>query len=443
MKRMTAAFLCSMAFAGLAVPGAVLAAEDANVPPKGFTALFNGKDLSGWRGLAPDTNPYEVAKWTREQRAEKQKAADEDLRKHWRVEGGEIINNGGGAYLTTDKDYRDYELLVDWRMTPGTDSGIYLRGSPQVQIWDPNNKGDAEKGSGALWNNNAPEGKFPLVKADKPVGEWNRFHIVIVGNRVTVRFNDQLVVDDAVMENYWDRKRPLPATGPIELQTHGGEMRFRNVFVRELGAEEVNKRLQARDEKGYKAIFNGKDLDGWIIKTNRYTIRDGILVFGKQYGFLFTKETYSDFALRFEFKMPAGGNNGVAIRSPLEGDPAYVGMEIQMLDDPDPRYASIHDYQRHGSIYGVVAAEPGCLRPAGEWNFEEIVAVGPRVRVVLNGTPIVDADLSKIKQTADGHEHPGLHNKEGHIGFMGHDADVEFRNIRVNASPAVEPGKRP
>ena len=193
---------------------------------------------------------------------------------------------------------------------------------------------------------------------------------------------------------------------------------------------------------GFQPLFNGKDLDGWIVRTKSYSVKNGVLVFGKLYGSLYTKDVYGDFAFRFEFKMPPGGNNGVAIRAPLDGDPAYLGMEIQMLDDPDPQYADIHDYQRNGSIYGVVAAEPGYLRTAGEWNFEEIIAVGPRVRVILNGTPIVDADLSKITHTPDGRDHPGLHNREGHIGFLGHDADVEFRNIRVNANYAVEQNKR-
>ena len=198
---------------GLIVSSMALAADEKaarNTPPEGFKALFNGRDLAGWRGQAPDQNPYEMAKWSSEEKASKQKAADDDLRKHWRVQGGQIINDGGGAYLTTARDYGDFELLVDWRLTPGTDSGIYLRGTPQVQIWDPDNEGSrrlgADKGSGGLWNNGdkAP-GKWPEVKADKPVGEWNTFRILMIGERVSIWFNGQRVVDDAVLENYWDR----------------------------------------------------------------------------------------------------------------------------------------------------------------------------------------------------------------------------------------------
>ncbi len=250
-----------------------------NVPPAGFKALFNGKDLANWRGLG-HTNPYEIAKWTEQQRKQKQAIADADLLKHWRAEDGEIVNDGHGVYLTTAKDYRDFELILDWKMTPGTDSGIYLRGCPQVQIWDSLNTKDEktgiEKGSGALWNNDG-KGKWPKVRADKPVGEWNTFYIKMVGERVTVYFNDQLTVDNAPLENYWDRSRPIPPTGPIQFQTHGGEMRFRNVFIREIGAEEANKILQKQNDAGFQTVFDGKDFNGWIGDTDGYEVADGTI----------------------------------------------------------------------------------------------------------------------------------------------------------------------
>ncbi|MBI4578433.1 MAG: DUF1080 domain-containing protein [Planctomycetes bacterium] len=409
--------------------------EAPNVPPKGFTALFNGKDLTGWRGLG-HTNPYEMAKWADAERADKLIAANEDMAKHWRTEGGEIINDGRGVFLTTNKDYRDIEFLVDWRMMqPNGDSGIYLRATPQVQIWDPSNVGEKangiEKGSGALWNNSG-EGKWPLVKADKPVGDWNTFHIIMVGERVTVWFNDRLTVDHAPLENFWDRKLPLSASGPIQLQTHGSEMRFRNIFVREIGAEEANKLLQSRDDEGFTSAFNGKDLAGWIGATDTYEVKDGVLAFKKGGGDLFMKDPYRDFAVRFEFKLPPGGNNGLAIRSPLEGNPAFVGMEIQILDDGHERYKNkIKPWQVHGSVYGVAPAHSGFLRPVGEWNFEEVVVEGPRVQVFLNGTKINDADLSKIEKPLDEHEHPGMRRSEGYVGFMGHGDPVAFRNIRI------------
>ncbi|QDU63111.1 hypothetical protein Pan216_39860 [Planctomycetes bacterium Pan216] len=216
-----------------------LADAKQNVPPKGYSALFNGKDLSGWQGR-PHFDPAKWAALSEDERAAKQKEFDEDMKKHWRVENGVLINDGKGVYLTTDKDYGNYELLIDWKMVPKGDSGVYLRGSPQVQIWDTTQEGGkwkikADKGSGGLFNNKTAPSD-PLVHADKPIGEWNNFRIKIVDDKVSVWLNDKLVVDDATMENYWDkdRKTPLYETGPIQLQTHGGEMQWKNIFLKPL-----------------------------------------------------------------------------------------------------------------------------------------------------------------------------------------------------------------
>ena len=220
-------------------------------PPAGFTALYNGKDLTGWRG--GDT--YDHRKWLALPEAERAKLDADwtaDMRAHWRADGPELVNDGKGKYATTVKGYGDFELRLEYKTVPLADSGIYLRGVPQVQIWDHTNpaefKNGADKGSGGLWNNSrgAP-GKDPLVLADKPFGEWSQFRILMVGNRVSVWLNDKLVVDHAVMENYYDRKQPVPDRGPISLQTHGGEIRWRNIFIREIGAAEA-KRILA--EKG-------------------------------------------------------------------------------------------------------------------------------------------------------------------------------------------------
>lgn len=207
-------------------------------PPKGFVALYNGKDLSGWRG--GDTQDHrKYLAMTPEARAKQDAAWLADVNLHWRADGSELVNDGKGRFLTTIKEYGDFELLVDYKALPLGDSGIYLRGVPQVQIWDHTNpaefKNGAEKGSGGLWNNSAgAPGKDPLVLADKPFGEWNHFRIIMKGNRVTVWLNDKLVVDNAVLENYYDRKTEIPARGPIELQTHGSEIRWKNIFIKEL-----------------------------------------------------------------------------------------------------------------------------------------------------------------------------------------------------------------
>jgi hypothetical protein len=229
---------------GVAVTMTTMSAQNRppNQPPPGFTSLFNGKDLSGWRGRQPNYSPYEQAKLTPEELATKQAAWNAERDQHWRVDvaKGEIVSDGNSPHLATMKDYGDFELYVDWLMvSPNGDSGIYLRSYPQVQIWDPSNprevRNGAPKGSGALWNNNDDNpGKWPLVKADRPVGEWNTFHIRMVGQKVWVWFNDQLTVDGQVLDNYFDRTKPVLPTGPIELQTHGSEIRFRNIFIKEL-----------------------------------------------------------------------------------------------------------------------------------------------------------------------------------------------------------------
>ncbi len=215
-------------------------AED-SAPPAGFTALFNGKDLTDWWGASTE-DPKKYLALTPEDFAKKRTASLADIQKHWSVANGELINDGHGLYLTTDKNYGNFEFMIDYKTVPKADSGIYLRGVPQVQIWDTTDKGKfgigADKGSGGLWNNSAgAPGKDPLVKADKPFGEWNKVHIKMVGDNVTVTFNDKLVVDNAKMENYFDRKGGMPKVGPIQLQTHGGEIRWRNVFIKELPAD--------------------------------------------------------------------------------------------------------------------------------------------------------------------------------------------------------------
>ncbi|MCA9246736.1 MAG: DUF1080 domain-containing protein [Planctomycetales bacterium] len=212
-------------------------AQENNQPPEGFVALFNGKDLTGWRGMG-HFSPYKWAEMTDEQRAEMTKKNNEDLRQHWRVENGELVNDGHGVYATTEKDFGSIELWIDYKTVPKADSGIYLRGTPQVQIWDTTEAGGkwnigAKEGSGSLWNNKKA-GNRALVLADKPFGEWNRFHIKMVGDVVTVTLNDKLVVDAVPLENFWDREKPLFESGPIQLQTHGGEIRWRNIFVREI-----------------------------------------------------------------------------------------------------------------------------------------------------------------------------------------------------------------
>jgi len=214
-------------FVSLAAASSVIAETAAdNTPPEGFVALFNGEDLSGWKGLVK--NPVERAELTPEQLAELQQAADAKMREHWSVVDGTLVFDGHGSHLCTEGDYGDFELWVDWKIEPEGDSGIYLRGSPQVQIWDR-----PDIGSGGLYNNKVHPSN-PLVVADKPVGEWNHFRITMIGERVTVHLNDKLVVDNVVMENYWERDKPIYPTGQIELQSHGSKLYFKNIYLREI-----------------------------------------------------------------------------------------------------------------------------------------------------------------------------------------------------------------
>lgn len=188
-------------------------------------------------------------------------------------------------------------------------------------------------------------------------------------------------------------------------------------------------------EEGFTPIFDGKTLAGWTGSTDGYEVKDGAIACkAKGGGNLFTEKDYSDFVLRLEIKIPAGGNNGIGLRSPNEkGDMAYKAMEIQVLDDTSEKYAKIQAYQHHGSVYGVIPAKVGSLKPAGEWNEEEITLQGRRIKIVVNGQTIIDADLDEASKdgTMDKKAHPGLKNVTGRIGFLGHGSPVEFRNIRI------------
>jgi len=420
--------------ASFAVTSLVQGAE----PPKGFTALFNGKDLTGWIGM-PHFDPNKLAAMSPEERNKQIAEWTEDAKKHWSVDGEDLVNDGHGAYLTTEKEYGDIELLIDYKTVALADSGIYLRATPQVQIWDYTEAGGkwnlgADKGSGGLWNNSAgAKGKDPLVLADKPFGEWNHFRIVQIGDKTSVWLNDKLVVENAAMENFWDRSRPLATKGPIQLQTHGGEIRWKNIFIREISADEANATLSKQNAEGFESLFNGTDLTGWDGALDNYEVKEGSIVCKPGHGgALYTKGEYADFVARVEFKLPPGGNNGLAIRFPGKGNPAYEGMcELQVLDNDHPMYATLDKRQYHGSAYGFAPAHRGYLRPVGEWNFQEVTVKGTTITVELNGTKILDTDLSKITEVMANSPHPGRDLKSGHFGFAGHNDPVQFRNVSI------------
>lgn len=454
-----------------------------NVPPAGFTALFNGKDLSGWYGWSTK-DPTELQQMSPEERAAYKKKSTEGglpegkqgpehINAHWKVGNGELINDGKGLYLTTDKDYGDFEFWVEYKALPDGDSGVYLRGIPQVQIWDTT-KGDPrglgqDKGSGGLWNNSkGTPGKDPGKKMDKPFGEWNSFKIRMIGERVTVVFNGETVVNNAVLENFFANKKagyiayakpavvpaekkkeeklpngwmkdPAFPKGPIQLQTHGSEIRWRNVFIREIPADEANKELASRDAAGFVEHINGKDISNWQGAVDSYEVKNGSIVTkaGKS-GDLLSKEEFENVIIRVEFKLPPAGNNGIALRAPLGGHCSSDGFEIQVIDSDgyNARQAAagkkgLDPYQYHGSLYHCVGAKHGYLRPVGEWNFQEIEVRGQKIKVTLNGTKILDVDIDTFDRSQIAKPPKGLDLRKGFIGLAGHTDPVEFRSFKV------------
>ncbi|UCH62644.1 MAG: DUF1080 domain-containing protein [Fidelibacterota bacterium] len=364
--------------------------------PEGFIPLFNSLDLTGWKGSLDGT------------------VSDSLLNACWQVVEGELFADSLGVGLVTAEDYGDFELLVDWRIGPGGQSGILLRGGPEVQIRDAD---EYPGGSGGI--SGSPRGVVkPLVRADNPVGEWNTFRINVVGQTVTVYLNDILVVNGARLGG------PTDATGPIGLNARDTSLSLRNIFIREIPRPRP---LATR------RLFNGRDLAGWQQVggvEGAWQVADGILYTeGEGGGWLSTTEEYADFTLDLEFRLPAGGNSGVFLRAPHEGDPAYAGLEIQVLDDYADKYADLKPWQYTGSIYGVQAPSSRASRRAGRWQRMVIICRGPQVQITLNDKQIVDANLIDYMYLEK--SHPGLKRRRGYIGLQNHSTRVDYRNVRI------------
>ncbi|CAL1519279.1 family 16 glycoside hydrolase [Chitinophaga sp. MM2321] len=400
----------------------------------GYVPMFNGQNLNGWKGLVE--NPVARNKMDAKTLAKAQQKADDEMHKGWSVKDGLLVFNGKGNNLCTEKKYGDFEMLVDWKITAQGDAGIYLRGTPQVQIWDTSRTDvGAQVGSGGLYNNQQNESK-PLKLADNAIGEWNHFRIIMKGDRVTVYLNGVLVTDNTILENFWDRGLPIFPEEQIELQAHGTYIAYRDLYIKEIPRPVPFTLSDAEKKEGFKILFDGTNMHEWTGNTQNYVIENGDMVIypnngGK--GNLFTKKEYGNFSFRFEFLLTPGANNGLGIRAPLEGDAAYEGMELQILDNEADIYKDLHVYQYHGSVYGVIPAKRGYLKPVGEWNYEEAIVNGTHIKVILNGTVILDGDIAEARKngTLDHKKHPGLKRDTGHIGFLGHGAIVRFKNIRI------------
>lgn len=405
---------------------------------KGFVQVFNGKDLTGWKGLIE--NPIARKKMNAKTLADKQREADRIMNEGWTVTNGELLFLGKGDNLATTKDYGNIEMWVDWKIYDDGhkdgDAGIYLRGTPQVQIWDTSRvKSGAQVGSGGLYNNQVHVSK-PLTVADNQLGEWNTFYIKMVDDKVTVYLNGVLVTDNVVLENFWDRSLPIFAKEQIELQAHGSRIGYRDIYIRELESNEPYQLTADEKKEGYEILFDGTSMDKWTGNTKDYQIENGEMVIRPSQGSggnLYTKEEFSDFVFRFEFKLTTGANNGLGVRAPLSGDAAYQGIEVQILDNDADIYKNLKVYQYHGSLYGIMAAKRGYLNPVGEWNYEEVQVKGDHFKVILNGTVILDGSIADAKKngTLDGLDHPGIFRKSGHLAFLGHGSEVYFKNIRI------------
>jgi hypothetical protein len=349
--------------------------------------LFNGKDLAGW-----DVTNCK---------------AD--------VEDGALVLKEGNGLVRTNLKYGDFILELDWRplQTDNYDSGIYIRSefpsSRRGRAWPDRYQINLFRGEEGDLVGVASAKSRGLIKP----GDWNHFKITAVGSKVELEINGKPA---------WSFDGLQEKTGYIGLQAEvpgGGQFAFKNVRLTELG---------------FKSLFNGKDLAGWQGDKTGYRVEDGKLVALKTgRGNLYTEQEYSDFVVRFDFRLEPGANNGLAVRAPPTGDAAYEGMEVQILDDTHEQYKTIQPYQHHGSVYGIAAAKTGHLKPVGEWNSEEVVCRGRQVTVNLNGTTIVDVNLDEASQpqTIDKRAHPGLKRESGHLGLCGHGARVEFANFRI------------
>lgn len=414
----------------------------------GFVPLFNGKDLTGWKGLV--MNPIARAKMSDSALKAAEQKANAKMINDWVAKDGLLVFTGHGDNLATEKKYGDFEMYVDWKITEKGDAGIYLRGSPQVQIWDTSRREvGAQVGSGGLYNNIKNQNK-PLVVADNKIGEWNNFHIIMKGPQVTVYLNGVLVTDDVTLENFWDRKSPIFAKEQIELQAHGTYVAYRNIYLREIPSNEITSLTEEEKNQGFVSLFDGTNLDSWTGNTSGYLIEEGAVVVHPDKagegggGNLYTKEEFADFIYRFDFQLTPGANNGIGVHAPLEGDAAYLGMEIQVLDNEADIYKALQPYQYHGSVYGVIPAKRGFLKPTGEWNQEEIMVKGTKIKVTLNGTVILEGDYAEASKngTMDHKEHPGLLRTTGHIGFLGHGEVLRFKNMRVKVLEEDKKGKK-
>ncbi|MDO4757374.1 MAG: DUF1080 domain-containing protein, partial [Parabacteroides sp.] len=331
-----------------------------------------------------------------------------------------------------------FELMFEWKGEGK--AGLGVRSISQIDL-------GGEK-SGAL-SANVKAANTPAELADNEVGEWNTVYVKVLNDRVTVKVNGVVTANNVILENSCDRNIPAYVEGQIVLFGQGSPVEFREMYIRELPATPRFELSEEEVKEGFEVLFDGTSMHKWTGNTTDYVPVDGTIYVTAQYGGsgnLYTVKEYSDFIFRFEFCfLREGVNNGVGIRTPMGVDAAYEGMEIQILDHDAPIYRKLREYQQHGSVYGIIAAKRVKFPALGEWNTEEIRVQGDQITVTVNGEVILDGNIREACQghnvsedgsktnpyTKDKKNHPGLFNKSGHIGFLGHGAGVKFRNIRI------------
>lgn len=404
------------------------------LPEAAYAPVFGNET---WSVVA--LNPIEKASMKAKKIKKAEAAAAQTAAQVWKAtETGMAYAGGAAATMGSGKNYENFELMFEWKGEGK--AGLGVRSIPQIDLG-----GDK---SGALSGN--VEGKnAPAKVADNAAGEWNTVYVKVLNDRVTVNVNGVETASNVILENVYDRNIPAFVEGQLMLIGEGAPIEFREMYMRELPSTPRFELSEEEKKEGFEVLFDGTSMHKWTGNTTDYVPVDGTIYVTAQYGGtgnLYTKKEYSDFVFRFEFAfMRKGVNNGVGVRTPMGVDAAYEGMELQILDHDAPIYKNLREYQQHGSVYGIIAAKRVKFPALGEWNTEEIRFEGDNVKVTVNGEVILEGNIREACQghnvapdggkknpyTVDKKNHPGLFNKKGHIGFLGHGAGVKFRNIRI------------
>ena len=404
------------------------------LPEAAYAPVFGNET---WSVVA--LNPVEKAAMKAKKIKKAEAAAAATAAQVWAAtETGMAYAGCAAATMGSGKNYENFELMFEWKGEGK--AGLGVRSIPQIDL-------GGEK-SGALSGN--VEGKnAPAKLADNAAGEWNTVYVKVLNDRVTVNVNGVETASNVILENVYDRNVPAFVEGQLMLIGEGAPIEFREMYMRELPSTPRFELSEEEKKAGFEVLFDGTSMHKWTGNTTDYVPVDGTIYVTAQYGGtgnLYTKKEYSDFVFRFEFAfMRKGVNNGVGVRTPMGVDAAYEGMELQILDHDAPIYKNLREYQQHGSVYGIIAAKRVKFPALGEWNTEEIRFEGDNVKVTVNGEVILEGNIREACQghnvapdggkknpyTVDKKNHPGLFNKKGHIGFLGHGAGVKFRNIRI------------